>query len=168
MPSVDDHGFVAPDLVLCWCGPEEAATVHTLTQSAFKGQELLEPPSSATRETLEVVRSDLEAGRGVVGWLGDRPVAAARVLFFDDHLHVRRIAVHPPYRRRGIASSLISWLHEQAAQRGYRYVALGTRKALHLNRVLYERLGYHQVRDNGFWVEMHHVLGPQEADAVSG
>ena len=140
--------------VIAWCGPEAAQTVHMLTRAAFAGQELLSPPSSATAETIEVVEADLAAGRGVLAAVGGAPVAAARVLLFEDHLQVRRVAVHPDFRRAGLATAIMRWLQERATDMGYDYVALGARKAISANRALYERLGYYEVADHGFWVEM--------------
>jgi len=146
------------ELGISWCGAEAAPVVLELTRRAFAGQEALEPPSSATRETLEVVGSDLSAGRGVTAALGGQTVAVARVVLFDDHLHVRRLAVEPRFRRRGVASELMAWLHTEAAASGYDYVSLGVRKALLPNRELYEKLGYYEVQDHGFWVELRFDL----------
>ena len=151
-------------LHISWCGPEAAQVVLGLTRSAFAGQEELEPPSSATRETLEVVGPDLRAGRGVLAELGGQPIAAARVVLFDDHTHVRRLAVDPGFRRRGVASNVMGWLHCEAAGLGYNYVSLGARKALPSNRLLYEKLGYYEVEDHGFWVELHFDLRPREVE----
>jgi tRNA threonylcarbamoyladenosine biosynthesis protein TsaE len=148
------------DLHISWCGPEAAQVVLALTRAAFAGQETLEPPSSATRETLETVEADLAAGRGVLAELDGKPVAAARVLVFDDHLHLRRLAVHPGFRRVGLASSVICWLHDKASQLGKDHMSLGVRKALPSNRSLYEKLGYYQVKDHGFWVELRFDLRP--------
>jgi tRNA threonylcarbamoyladenosine biosynthesis protein TsaE len=149
------------NLHISWCGPEAAQVVLELTRASFAGQETLEPPSGATRETLETVEADLIAGRGVLADLGGEPVAAARVLVLDDHLHVRRLAVHPGFRRLGLASSVMRWLHEQSFQLGHDHMTLGVRKALLSNQWLYEKLGYYQVKDHGFWVELRFDLRPQ-------
>jgi ribosomal protein S18 acetylase RimI-like enzyme len=121
----------------------------------------LEPPGGANRETLETVEADLLAGPGVLAELGGKPVAAARVLIFDDHLHVRRLGVHPGFRRLGLASAVMRWLHNQSFRLGHDHVTLGVRKALPSNQSLYEKLGYYQVKDNGFWVELRFDLRPQ-------
>lgn len=159
---------VIDQLHISWCGPEAAQVVHDLTQAAFAGQETLEPPSGVTRETLEVVRADLGAGRGVLAELGGGRVAAARALFLDDHLHVRRVSVDPGFRRRGLASSVMGWLHHEAADLGYEHVSLGVRKALPSNRLLYEKLGYYEVEDHGFWVELRFDVRPRRSRLEPG
>ena len=153
-----DPSLASDGLHISWCGPEAAQVIHDLTQVAFAGQEGLQPPSGATRETLEVVRADLEAGRGVLVRVGVETVAAARVLIFEDHVYVRRVAVDPRFRRRGLASKLMGWLHDEIAELGYGHVILGVRKALPANRLLYEKLGYYLVEDHGFWVELRYDL----------
>jgi hypothetical protein len=52
------------------CGPDRADEVHRLTQAAFRNQRVLDPPSGAGREAVEVVRGDLAAGGGA---LADNP-----------------------------------------------------------------------------------------------
>ncbi|MGH9047344.1 MAG: GNAT family N-acetyltransferase, partial [Acidimicrobiales bacterium] len=140
------------DLIIGWCGTEAAPVVHALTQAAFAPQVTLEPPSGATRETLEVVEDDLARGRAVVASLTGRTVAAARVLFSDGRLHLRRVAVHPDFQRRGIARALMTWVHAEAARLGCFEVRLGVRKALGSTRRFYENLGYELASDEGFWV----------------
>jgi GNAT superfamily N-acetyltransferase len=65
------------------------------------------------------VEADLRAGRGEVAELEGRRVAAARVLLLHDHLHVRHVAVRPGFRRWGVATRVMQWLHGQAASLGY-------------------------------------------------
>jgi tRNA threonylcarbamoyladenosine biosynthesis protein TsaE len=149
------------NLQISWCGQEAAQVVLELTRASFAGQETLEPPSGATRETLETVEADLVAGRGVLAELGGKPVAAARVLIFDDHLHVRRLGVHPDFRRLGLASAIMRWLQDQSSRLGHDHMTLGVRKALPSNQSLYEKLGYYQVKDHDFWVELRFDLRPQ-------
>ena len=146
-----------------WCGPEAAAEVHRLTQAAFAPQAVLDPPSGATRETVEVVRADLAEGRGVLAHLGRRPVAAARVLLEERHVHVRRVAVDPGFHRQGIARILMCWIHAEATRLGYAEVRLGVRKQLLAPRALYESLGYRQATDEGYWVVLRLSL-PAEVE----
>jgi ribosomal protein S18 acetylase RimI-like enzyme len=148
------QGDALNDLCLAWCDGKAARVVHELTQAAFAPQMSLDPPSGATQETLEVVRADLTEGRGVLASLNSRAVAAARALLFDDHVQLRRLAVDPEFQRRGIASALMRWVQDQASLLGYREIRVGVRKVLESNRALYEGLGYTQVGDHGYWVEL--------------
>lgn len=147
-------------LRIAWCGPEAAATVHALTQAAFAPYGSLKPPSTALRETVEIVRTDLEQARGLVAHLDELPVAAARTLTLDNHLHLRRLAVHPDYQRRGLATAVMHWVQDQAISLGYEEIRLGARNALPANRALYENLGYRAVMDHGFWTEFRLDLRP--------
>lgn len=150
-------------LDITWCGPEAAGVVHALTLAAFAPQAALEPPSSATRETVDIVEADLAEGRGVLARFGPHTVAAARVLLRGDHLHLRRLAVHPDFHRRGIAMDVMRWVHDQAAVLGFSEVRLGVRNALPANLALYRRLGYEDVSDHGYWTEMRLALAREPA-----
>lgn len=149
-------------LDITWCGPEAAGVVHAVTLAAFAPQAALDPPSSATRETVEIVEADLAEGRGVLARLGPRTVAAARVLLRNDHLHLRRLAVHPDFHRRGVAMTVMRWVHYQAALLGFSEVRLGVRNALPANLALYRRLGYEEMSDHGYWTELR--LGVERSD----
>jgi tRNA threonylcarbamoyladenosine biosynthesis protein TsaE len=147
-------------LAIDWCGPERATEVHALTQAAFAPQAALDPPSGATRETLEVVRADLAEGPGVLAWLDLRPVGAARTLFADDHVLVRRVAVDPSFQRRGIGGALMAWIHDEVRRQGKPEVRLGVRKTLTAQRAFYAGLGYRERSDEGLWVGLCVVLTP--------
>jgi predicted N-acetyltransferase YhbS len=155
------------ELQIAWCDSQAAPVVHKLTQSAFAPQISLDPPSGATREDLEVVRTDLAQGLGVLAQVGARPVAVARVILRHDYLYVRRLAVDPSFQRQGIASALMRWVHDQAVAMGYGEVCVGVRKALDSNRALYAGLGYQEANDQGFAVELRLVLAVDDGTATS-
>jgi ribosomal protein S18 acetylase RimI-like enzyme len=144
------------------CGPDAAATVHALTQLAFRPYlGVLDPPSGVTRETVESVRSDLERAGGAIAWLGETPVGCLRFELEDDHVHVRRVAVPPRWQRRGIGTSLMRWAHARAREVGLDEIRLGVRKQLPGNLAFYEALGYrlvarhrHPGRKGVTWYEM--------------
>ena len=79
-----------------------------------------------------------------------------------DHLYVRRLAVDPSFQRQGIASALMRGLHDQAVLMGYGEVRVGVRKALESNRALYRGLGYAEVDDQDYWVELRLVLADDD------
>lgn len=153
---MSDDGGVAHDssLEIAWCGPESAAELHDLTQASFAEQAGLVPPILALSESVDAVAAELTARRGVLVREEGRGVAGCRVVLEDDTLHVRRLAVLPTHRRRGIATALMAWLEHEAATAGLAEVRLGVRDDLPDNRRLYERLGYAPVAHHGFWTEM--------------
>ena len=129
--------------VVAECGPEAAATVHTLTRAAFEPYVgVLDPPSGALRETVESVRADLGRAGAAIAWLDGSPVGCLRYEVEDDHLHVRRVAVPPEWQRRGIGTALMEWSHQRARELGLSEVRLGVRKQLPANIAFYKALGY--------------------------
>lgn len=125
------------------CGPEDAETVHRLTQAAFRPYAgFLDPPSGALRESVDSVRRDLEAHGGAIAWFGVEAVGCLRFELDAGHMHVRRVAVAPEHQRQGIGSALMEWSHEHARSLGISEMRLGVRKQLPGNRAFYTRLGY--------------------------
>lgn len=73
----------------------------------------------------------------VIGYLGSQSVL--------DTADMMNIAVHPDYRRRGIAEQLIDVLIDQLSQRGVYSLALEVRVSNEPAIVLYEKLGFKRV-----------------------
>jgi [ribosomal protein S18]-alanine N-acetyltransferase len=96
-----------------------------------------------TRDALarELARSDV--ARVFVARLPGEPVAAfCSCWFVADELHVNTIAVDPPHRRSGIASSLMRYVIAEAARHGARRATLEDRASTDPARKLYESLGF--------------------------
>ena len=124
------------------CDSGAAAVVHDLTQAAFSGYDVLDPPSGALKETVDSVRRDLEAGGGAVALLGSAAVGCLRFEVAAGHLHVRRVAVRPEMQGRGIGRALMAWAEVEAARRGLAHVSVGVRLSVPSNLAFYQRLGY--------------------------
>ena len=152
------------------CGPEAAEDIHALTQEAYAPYASLTPPSDALDETLQVVRSELRSVGGFIATVDGVPVAAGRfggedlVDTEDAHsLEVERLCVRPDQQGLGIGTAVMEWVHEHAAEHGYREVRLGVRTDLPRNRSFYRRLGYvesrlhHQPNGTNWW-EMHRQI----------
>ncbi len=72
----------------------------------------------------------------------DRVVA---YILFDkaaDEVHIIRIAVHPEFRRQGIAKSLVNAVIQQTKKEGARSAFLEVRESNLASRKLYESLGF--------------------------
>ena len=131
------------------CGPERAAEVHRLTQTAFAKYGDLDPPSGALRESLTTVVDDLTAGGGAIAELESRPVGCLRWrLAPNGDFHVRRVAVEPELQRRGIGRALMARAEQEARRRGCEAVSVGVRTALPGNLAFYRRLGYDLVGEH--------------------
>lgn len=170
LPPLRSSGMAAPetehrtdelcDLRIEWCTPDDAEVMRQITFRAFESQASLDPPSGAVSETVDKVRDDLVSGRGVLAWMGAGPVGACRVVVHadPDRYHVRRLAVAPEVRRRGIARAIMRWLEDEAAAEGMSEIRLGVRNTLTSNFALYEGLGYETVCDHGIWTELRKPL----------
>ena len=73
----------------------------------------------------------------VVGYIGSQSCG--------DETDVMNVAVHPDYRRRGIAESLIGILMTELKNRGSRALMLEVRVSNEAAIALYEKLGFYQV-----------------------
>ena len=73
----------------------------------------------------------------VVGYVGSQTVCGESDMM--------NIAVHPDYRRRGIARSLVEYLIRELANRGSECLTLEVRSSNASAQALYEMLGFQQV-----------------------
>ena len=76
-------------------------------------------------------------GEQVVGYVGSQTVI--------DESDMMNIAVHPDFRRRGIAEALVAELEAALRQRGSRALTLEVRDSNASAIALYEKLGFSQV-----------------------
>ena len=94
--------------------------------------------------TADMIRSELNNpsclylaavdGGTLVGYIGVQTVL--------DEGYINNVAVHPEYRRRGIAAALISLLAEQAQAIGLAFMTLEVRESNAPAIALYEKLGF--------------------------
>jgi DNA polymerase len=128
--------------------PDDAAEVAALTAAAF----------DAEPEPVAAVAAELAAG-GAVARADGVLVAAARTASHRGDpraLWVRRLAVAPDARRRGVATTLLRWLGAAARAAGHTALALGTRDSA--PATLAARAGFTRVADHGGWVEWRQEL----------
>jgi tRNA threonylcarbamoyladenosine biosynthesis protein TsaE len=137
---------------------DDAGAVHALTREAFAGQEILQPPSGATRETVEDVTSWIVDNGAVVLLDGDEIVAAARFSHQDGGFWLRRVAVRPGRQGRGLAGLLIDAGEREAARLGHREIRVGVRSPLVANIAYWRRRGFVDEAEHGFWVELRRAL----------
>jgi GNAT superfamily N-acetyltransferase len=127
---------------------DEAALLSGLILKAFSAYPVpLVPPSSAPRETPEVVRAKLVTDHGAgIAEIGATPVGC--VLFTreaDDRLYLGRLAVLPPWRGRGVARALLAFVETEARRLGARTISLSVRIALPDNQRLFASCGFIEV-----------------------
>ena len=125
--------------------PEDAASAAALIRRAFQAQPVqTDPPSSALRETAGSIRAAIGLGGGACI---DRAGALTGVVLWaerDGGLYFGRLAVHPGFRRCGIARQLVAAVEAEARRRGLQRVHLSTRLVLHDNRRLFASCGFRE------------------------
>jgi ribosomal protein S18 acetylase RimI-like enzyme len=123
--------------------PDDAERVWELQRAAFAEYlGVQDPPPGVWRASAADVEGWLRSGGAVLAWLGDTLVGSIVWARRAQDLYVQHVAVHPGYRRRGIASVMMRWMDEEARRQGYARLALKIRPDLPANQALYESLGY--------------------------
>lgn len=139
-------------------GPERAADVVTVVHAAFGARPLLDPPSTATDETVDSVAAALSAHRGLLAVSGTVPVGAM-LLEPDGHLlRMRRVSVDPQAQSSGVAGAMIGTAERIAAEEGYDGVVLAARAELPATIDFWRHLGYDELDREGTWLTMAKAL----------
>jgi ribosomal-protein-alanine N-acetyltransferase len=85
---------------------------------------------------------------------GERLVAYCAAWVLVDELHINNVAVHPEFRRRGIARRLLEHVLEAADRRGAPRATLEVRESNDAARRLYEGLGFEvHARRPGYYTQ---------------
>jgi predicted N-acetyltransferase YhbS len=106
----------------------------------------LNPPSSALRETAAVIRSKLADHGAAIAEIGS--VIVGCVLFTPEDataLYLGRLAVHPSWRRLGVARALVAFVEHEARRLGRTSIRLSVRIALPDNQRLFASCGFLEV-----------------------
>jgi len=106
----------------------------------FKGQ--LDPPSSAERKTIAIVRAELQSANALVVEADGKIVGC---VFFRPQgigIYIDRLSVLPAYRNRGIASAMLKEIECRARSTGYKTLMLSVRLVLEKQQAYYSRLGF--------------------------
>jgi tRNA threonylcarbamoyladenosine biosynthesis protein TsaE len=147
-------------------GPERAADVVAVVHAAFGARPPLEPPATATDETVESVAEALAAHRGLLAVRGTVAVGAMVLEPDGDLLRMRRVSVHPDAQGAGVAGALVGSAERIAAAEGYDGLVLGARAELPGTVAFWRHLGYDEVEREGTWLTMAKAL-PFEVTATS-
>ncbi len=135
-------------------GPERAADVVPLIHAAFGARPVLDPPSTATGETVDSVAAVLAAHRGLLVVNGTVPVGTMLLEPDGPMLRLRRVSVDPVAQSTGVAGAMVGAAERVAAQEGYDGVVLGARAELPSTVAFWEHLGYGEVARDGTWLTM--------------
>jgi N-acetylglutamate synthase-like GNAT family acetyltransferase len=121
----------------------EAEAIAALIRRAFaqyRGR--MQPEASALKESADSVRSAMEADPFVVARRAGHVVGCVAVQRRLDFAYIRRLAVEPEERRRGIGGGLMAQAEAQARRLGFSRLRVETRLALTENRAFFKALGF--------------------------
>ena len=122
---------------------KDAPTLLRLMLTAFQEYDgVLDPPSAAHTETLEMVEKRLSSGSAVLAAVGATPAGFAFYEPRDSYLYFSRLSVLPQFRGRGIGGALLEYVERRARETGSDGVRLGVRLQLPHLLARYERAGY--------------------------
>ena len=124
----------------------DARAAADLIRTAFADQgRPTDPPSSALRETAEIVAEKLRKGGGAGLARVEGLIGVVLWTPQGDALYVGRLAVAPPWRGRGLAGQLLQAAEAEAQRRQLDRLRLHARIELPANRQLFSRHGFVEV-----------------------
>ena len=120
---------------------QDALIVHQLTQIAYAEYLATSAPSSATLETAPEVREAMATGRfaALIAESDGRAVGAVRFRVDAQGLYFFRLAVHPDFRRRGVAQEFLNHLTAEASRRRANRLWCQVRMMVPQNVALYRK-----------------------------
>ena len=123
-------------MILTEMKPEHVAQIAQLEKLCFSDPWSERSIASELDNPLACWLVALE-GDTVAGYIGSQTVM--------DETDMMNVAVHPDYRRRGIAEALVTALVEVLRQKGSRCLTLEVRASNEAAKALYEKLGFSQI-----------------------
>ncbi len=125
----------------------DAGEAARVIRAAFAAQSrATDPPSSALRETAELIAAKIAAGGGFGAFDDGRLVAVALWQAVDgDALLIARVSVLPSWRGHGLAGRLVASCEAEARDHGFPRTRLRVRLALPENERLFSRRGYERI-----------------------
>ena len=130
--------------------PADAPAIHLLTQAAYTEYQQTPAPSSALSETAREVREAMYAGAWSAAIVEGDTEAVGAVRFKVDArgLYFFRLAVHPEYRRQGVAQAIVTYLEAEARRRHLHRVWCQVRLIVPQNVALYTKNGYAVIEEH--------------------
>lgn len=147
-------------------GPERRADVLALVHAAFGARPRLDPPSTATGETVDSVGGALAAHRGLLATRGSLPVGAMLLEPQGTLLRLRRVSVRPDAQGAGVAGALVGTAERVAAGEGYDGIVLEARAELPATVAFWRHLGYAELSREGTLLTLAKAL-PAERTVAS-
>ena len=139
--------------------PEDAEDVLSVIAVSFGARPVLEPPSTATNETVDTIAAALAESGGL---LARRRGKAIGAMLFDRSrpglLGFRRVSVEPSHQDRGVASAMVGVAEDTAEERGCDGIWLRVREELPATVEFWTRRRYLPARRDGATLELGKTL----------
>lgn len=157
-------------------GPEHAPAIVDIIHRSFGARPRLDPPTTATDETIESVAAVLATYGGLLVERRGLPMGA---MLFDESrpglLGLRRVCVDPDIQARGVASAMVGVAEDTAEERGKDGIWLDVREELPETVQFWSRRRYHPVGRVEPFIEFGKTLWlarevptPEEMHALAG
>ena len=139
-------------------GPDRAGDVLSVILGSFGDRPTLDPPATATDETVETVAASLAAHGGLLAEVDGRPAAALMFQPDGGWLGLRRVGVLPCARRTGVAQELVVAAEAEARARHLVGTRLVAREELPATVRFWTRLGYAEAGRVGPQIQLRRLL----------
>lgn len=118
-------------------------TILSVIKEAFaEYKDQLDPPSSAERKTIEIVKAELASANALVAEVEGRVVGCVFFQPQGEGIYIDRLSVLPAYRNRGLARAMLKEIEYKANSAGYKMLLLSVRLALKKQQAYYRRYGF--------------------------
>jgi GNAT superfamily N-acetyltransferase len=131
---------------------------------------IVDPPSSATRLTVDALRKKSGSETALAIFDGERPVACLFCQPRDDVFYLGKLAVDPDRQGQGLGKLLVAHAGELARRAGYDTLELQVRIELEANRDFFAAQGFvetargaHAGYDRPTWIVMRKRLAARSA-----
>jgi GNAT superfamily N-acetyltransferase len=118
-----------------------AGEIHAFTQAIFRALDI-DPPSGVLKETEADFAARLRGETCFIAEAEGKLIASMFCRDDGDALYIGRLAVHPGWRRRGIANALMEAAKAEARRTGAKRMTLGCRIVLTSNLALFSCHGF--------------------------
>jgi ribosomal protein S18 acetylase RimI-like enzyme len=122
--------------------PDIPSILSVIKQAFAEYKGRLDPPSSAERKIIDIVKTELKTANALVVEIEGTIVGCVFFQPKGNGIYIDRLAVLPKHRNRGLATAMLKEIERRAKSRGYTSLLLSVRLALEKQQAYYEKYGF--------------------------